>query len=162
MEGDEIDALPGANAPSSYFRYPENTITGSESINGRTSEAVSQSSVKPWRRRISYPLLDLARRLSVQGLVFLGPSYLLLRIVLSKPESTLPLFTDFEGSCLPGPSLGIPLAPFFFLLIVPSCIESYMQPIRCYTSKGGFLRSSSILIQQSYRGYTPPNLKHTS
>src|SRR5512137_889239 len=51
--------------------------------------------------------------------VFLGRSFFMPPFALSKTGTSDLSFLGFAGSCLPGPSFGIPLAPFFLLIFHP-------------------------------------------
>jgi hypothetical protein len=61
--------------------------------------------------------------------VFRGRSFLVAPLALSKTGTSDLFFRGLSGLCLPGPSLGIPLAPFF-LLTFHSPPKRYLQPSR--------------------------------
>ena len=56
--------------------------------------------------------------------VFRGRSFVIPPFILLNSGASDLFFCGLEGSCLPGPSLGIPLAPFFLLI----CIFTSFEP----------------------------------
>lgn len=91
--------------------------------------------------------------------VFLGRSFFMPPFALSKTGTSDLSFLGFAGSCLPGPSLGMPLAPFFLLIFHPPP-ESYpllysFASILCSTGHRDAIIFFSIIVPHTLNTNQP-------